>query len=395
MNVLFIETACDGTIGGSHTCLFNLLNNLDRNTYRMCVGVYQNNAFVDKLREIGVNVFLLPRNPVLSGNVFIRKIRNWYRLIYRHRIELSRVISSQKIDVLVLNNSIAGGKDYVHVCSKFGIPVLAYERGYIQYTAADILLSNRIDASIAVSNAVRENMMQQAYSAKARVIYDGLPIWDARPANTDIGKSEIKKGIGLPDDSVVIGIVGNIREWKGQEYFVKAFISLGEKYNKIYALVVGGHGIEDREYTNHLEKLAMGTRIRDRLLYLGFREDVPDLLGILDVFVHASIKPEPFGMVLLEAMLHRVPVIATGIGGPVEILANGGCGILVPPRDEHAVAGGVEKYLNDRLFREEMVRRAHRRVKTEFIMNNTVSQVDNLFREVVGRARVGLKLTSI
>lgn len=387
MNILFIEMAFDGTVGGSHTCLYNLLSNLDREFYNLSVVVYQSNIFIDKLKNVGVEVVLLPRNPIVNGNVFIRKLRNWYRLIYRHRIELRKIILSRKVDVLILNNSVAGGNDFLHVCRKLNIPVIAYERGYIQYTASDISLSNMIDASIAVSNAIHNNMIRHSYSATTRVIYDGLMV---NKTEATMPRTEIKKSIGIPDNSIVVGMIGNVREWKGQAYFVKAFMMLGKKYRNMYGLIVGGYGVEDREYIDHLKKLSINSESCDRLLYLGFRDDVPNLLQIMDIFVHASIKPEPFGMVLLEAMLQKVPVIATDNGGPVEILENGLCGILVPPRDEHAIADGVEKYLNNRLLRESMVNRARKRVEAEFNLQKTVSQVDNLLREVVGRASVGL-----
>ena len=377
IKILFIERATDGTVGGSHRCLYNLVSTIDREKFESHVGFYQANSYVEKLRNIGVAVHLINWKPVSDGNVLIRKIRNWYRLIYKHRKELLEIIIQNKIDLIVINNTIAGCNGIVSLCSKLRLPIIAYERGYLEYLGSDISLSSRIYASIAVSHAIKKNMESQKYSANTHVIYDGIDI----DGQMNCLERNIKRDIGIPDNSIVIGIIGNVREWKGQEYFVKAFMSLGGKYDNIYGLVIGGYGPEDMKYVNHIKSISGGSELEKRLIYLGYRDDVPELLKIMDVFIHASITPEPFGMVILEAMLSNVPVIATNLGGPVESLENGNCGILVPPRNENAIIEGVEKYLNDSIFRKEIVARAHKRIIDEFDLRRTVGLVEDLFQE--------------
>lgn len=387
MNILFLEIACDGTIGGSHTCLYNLVGHLDRQRYECHIVFHENNSYVRKFREIGVHVHLIKRDPITHGNVLIRKMRNWYRLVYRHRKELSNIINVNNIDLVVLNNTIISSNDIVSVSIKNRIPLIAYERGHLEYTGQDIRNTGKISASIPVSKAIEKNMKNQNYHAVTHVIYDGLPVQEMLNQTVKCKDADIKREIDIPEDSIVIGIIGNIREWKGQEYFVKAFMSLGERYENIYGLVIGGHAADDEEYLASLKRIAEGSDIGKRLRFLGFRNDVPELLKTMDVFIHASITPEPFGMVLLEAMLARVPVIATNFGGPVEILENGRCGILVPPRDVDAIVAGVEKYLNDPSFREEMINRAYKRIETDFDLRKTVNQVEALFQEVVGKTK--------
>jgi glycosyltransferase involved in cell wall biosynthesis len=387
MNIFFLEIAADGTIGGSHTCLYNLVSHLDRTKYNCHIGFYQTNPYVDRFKNIDVPVHLITREPVTHGITLIRKFRNWYRLVYSHRRELSSIINDNNIDLVVLNNTIIASNDIVTICNKKRIPVIAYERGHLEYNDLDIRNTSKISASIPVSKAIEKNMKRQNYHSVTHVIYDGLPVQEMLNQAVKCKNADIKRELDIPEDSIVIGIIGNIREWKGQEYFVKAFMSLGEKYRNMYGLVIGGHAAEDEEYLRSLKKIAESSDVGKRLRFLGFRDDVPELLRIFDLFIHASITPEPFGMVLLEAMLNKVPVIATNFGGPVEILENGRCGILVPPRDVDAIVAGVEKYLNEPSFREEMVNRAYKKVETDFDLRNTVKQVDALFQEVVGRAK--------
>jgi glycosyltransferase involved in cell wall biosynthesis len=382
MNILFIEIACDGTIGGSHTCLYNLVSHLDSSKYKSHIGFYEDNPYVNKFKKIGASVHIINRNPIIRGNVLIRKIRNWYRLVYKHRKEISTIIKINRIDLVVLNNTIRSSNDIIYICNKNSVPIIAYERGHLEYAKSDIKLTNSLFASIAVSKAIEDNMKSQKYNAAIRVIYDGLPI-KGMPVHEDGWRiKDIKHEIDIPEDSIVIGIIGNIREWKGQEYFVRALLSLGDKYKNMYGLVIGGHAAEDEEYLNHLRTLAESSDACRRVKFLGFRDDIPKLLNIFDIFVHASIRPEPFGMVLLEAIQNNIPVIATNFGGPVEILANGSCGTLVPPRDENAIAQGIERYLNDPSFRAETVKKAFSRFESCFDLKKTVCQVEALFQEI-------------
>ena len=137
-----------------------------------------------------------------------------------------------------------------------------------------------------------------------------------RPYSPDLDRDGIKRELNIPADSNVIGIVGNVRSWKGQKYFIEAFILLSQKYQNLYGLIIGGWSDLDLDYLGALQKTIRESRLEKRILFLGYRNDTPALLSVLDVFIHASIQPEPFGMVLLEAMASKVPVIATKFGGP-------------------------------------------------------------------------------
>jgi glycosyltransferase involved in cell wall biosynthesis len=123
-----------------------------------------------------------------------------------------------------------------------------------------------------------------------------------------------------------------------------------------------------------------------KVRFLGQRSDVPDLMSCSDVFVHASIKPEPFGMVILEAMAARKPVVATDSGGPVEILNNGEFGILVPPRDGNAITAACLRYLDDDDFRERTIEEAYERVMRDFHISRTVRRTTEFFGRVLSKS---------
>jgi glycosyltransferase involved in cell wall biosynthesis len=386
MKIFFCETSNDGTLGGSHSCMYNLVRYSDRTRYRFTVGFFSENPFVERYRELGVDVALMPSVPSRrNGPIIARKAINWYQREYKLEKYLSAYIYENKFDILLMNNTIFESKNFTNVGSRLGLPVVVYERGIMKYSREHIFATEGIDASIAVSDAILQNMFAYKFKSKIiKLIYDGVdPVLFEGPFN----RVEIKKELEIPLESKVIGIIGNVRYWKGQKYFIEACTLLAQMYPDLYGLIIGGWGEMDHDYLEVLQQTVRDAGLESRIRFLGYRKDTPALLSILDIFVHASIQPEPFGMVLLEAMAARIPIIATRFGGPIEILDAGGCGALVPPEDGRSIAEECEKYFSDESYRRDTVEKAYKRLCEKFHIVKTVNRVGQLI-ETVQRNRI-------
>jgi glycosyltransferase involved in cell wall biosynthesis len=144
---------------------------------------------------------------------------------------------------------------------------------------------------------------------------------------------------------LTFGIVGRLAPWKGQDLFLRGFaraFPIGEER----AVVVGGALFGEDGYAGSLPGLAERLEIADRVELRGYRPDVWDELSRLDVLVHASVTPEPFGQVILEGMAAGVPVIAARAGGPAEILRHDETGLLYEPNDVHGLAEAMRRMLD-------------------------------------------------
>lgn len=382
MKIFFCETFDDGTVGGSHACMYNLIRHLDRSKISCTVGFLGENVYVRKFRELGVPVVLLPiRNPLKSAPFVLRKAVNWYRLEYQAGKYLEDVFRKLNFDLVVLNNSIHASHLFVRVCKQANIPVAVYERGIGCLNKKDIRATADIHVSIAVSDAVLRFIQDKQFRTKKIVkIYDGIDPDAIKPARAP---GEVKATLNIPAQSRVIGMVGNIKFWKGQKYFIEGVGKLARRYDDIYGVLVGGWGDADREYLRELRHMVDAAGLNGRILFLGHRMDVPDLLSIFDVFVHASIRPEPFGMVILEAMAAQRPIVASSIGGPVEILNSGECGILATPEDGGAIAGACRAYFENPSLAREKVEKATKRLHEHFHIFRTRDQVTQLFEHIV------------
>lgn len=387
LKIFYFESAADGTVGGSHSCMFNLIKYMDREKFEFTVGFRQDNIYVRKFSEIGVEVVLFPYDPVRDGILVVKKIINWYRLKWLFRKNLERLFKEKEFDIVVNNNSVWNCLEFAKVCDRLNIPLVSYERGYCGFLDDHLKATAGLSAAIPISRFLESNLKHHGYRTRLiRMIYDGLNPEDMQ---TDRNPADIKRELNIPADAQVVGAVGNIRPWKGQRFFVEAFNKLAGRYPNLYALVVGSSGSEAeyRQYYHDLQKLCDPQLTGNRLLFLDYHENISEILSILDVFIHTSIKPEPFGMVLLEATAAKTPVVATNMGGPVEILGQGDCGLLVPPEDSDSIVDACSRLLEDPRLASRLVEKAYERLNSRFHIRNTIEATGNLFLEIARTKR--------
>lgn len=141
-------------------------------------------------------------------------------------------------------------------------------------------------------------------------------------------------------------------------------------------LLVGDAIFGEKSFVDELKEMCRELGVAEKVVFTGFRDDVPGIMRSIDLLVHASTLPEPFGMVLIEAMAACRPVVATRAGGVQEIVDNGVTGILVPPRDEDAMARAIIEILSDGGLRQRMGEAGLRRVEERFSRDETTRGIE-------------------
>ena len=184
-------------------------------------------------------------------------------------------------------------------------------------------------------------------------------------------------------DELRIGMVGRIAPWKGQHVFLEAFSRAFPRGNA-RAVIVGAplFGEGEEAYDRQLRELASELGLNGRVEFRGFRDDVETEFARLDVLVHASVIPEPFGQVVIEGMGFGLPVAAASAGGPAEVIQEGVNGFLYPPGDVEALAGVLRTLASDRELRRALGDAAREKAK-EFAPEAIARQVINLYGEVL------------
>lgn len=221
------------------------------------------------------------------------------------------------------------------------------------------------------SESTRQTLGRVADRASTTVVHDPLPAVDAS---------------SRPDTAEpVFAMIGRIAPWKGQDVFVRAF-ALAFPEGGARAVVVGAPLFGESDFEADLHSLAAQLSIADRIEFTGQREDVPIILGQVDVVVHASIIPEPFGQVVVEAMAAGRAVVASAAGGPLEIVTDGVDGLLSPPGDVEALAARLRRLADDHALRCRLGDAAVERAR-DFAPGVIGPRIERIYRRLANTRR--------
>ena len=213
----------------------------------------------------------------------------------------------------------------------------------------------------------------------ARVIHDGLTEQELAEA---FRGSDGKAGWRTP---IRIGIVGRITRWKGQHVFLEAASRLRAAGREdVRFVIVGAPLFGEEAYEQELRQMVERAGLAEQVEFLGFQEDVPAVLRGLDLLVHASVTPEPFGQVVIEGMAAGLPAIGTDGGGVREIITHGENGLLVPMGDAAALARALEDLLGDPEKARRLALAGQAHVRAHFTAEQAARKIEQVYAEVLG-----------
>lgn len=399
--VLFVEASSGGVVGGSLSGLYHLMRGMDRERFHLSIALYERKQVEGDLARLGVHVHHVNRrrmskeNPLLQYDGYrrvkevgsVRRTLRAGRQALRLLVEelpaaaaLARVIRNERADVVHLGNGLRANFDGILACLLTRTPIVCHIKGFEKYGSRERWASRRTGVMVCMTKAILDYCRAHHIEPReARVVYDAVDeSWLAvrrRPG-------EIRAELGLADDAFCVGILGNIQEWKGQRILVEAMESVCRRHPRAHCLIVGGVHRAGEAYADELVRRTAELGLEGRVHLVGFREDVPDVLSALDVVVHASIRPEPFGRVILEGMLMGKPVVATNAGGVPELIEHDRTGFLVPPGDVAALASCLHRILEAPEAAREIGKRGKEWAKTAFSLERQVAEMSQIYQNV-------------
>jgi glycosyltransferase involved in cell wall biosynthesis len=178
-----------------------------------------------------------------------------------------------------------------------------------------------------------------------------------------------------------IGMIGRLAPWKGQDVFLNAFAQAFRGTN-VRARLIGSALFGEDAYADSLRRQAVRLGIAGQVEFYGFREDVWAVLRVLDVLVHCSVRPEPFGQVVLEGMAAGVPVIAAAAGGPTELITDGINGVLTTPGNATELARAMRRLVDDPELRARLAAAGRERSR-EFTPEQTAERLLAVYQVVI------------
>lgn len=392
--ILFLEGNVDGTVGGSYYVMIDLVNALDKTRYDPVIGFHTDNILVPKLREAGIEVVIfdnpqpfLFKNRITQSLPFkpLKRTINFFKRLILPAIRYSKYIKKNNIDLVNVNNSIIKNHAWMIAARLAGIPCVSHEMGINKsFRWSAQYFGKRLNAVICVSNIIETNMRKLGLDwPHISTVHNGLDISRYHIKETP---DQLRSKYNIDEKDPVIGVVGNIKYWKGQETIVRATAELVKKYPNIRCILVGAVPVklDGGDYKNNLDNLCREFNIERNVIFTDFQENPIDYMNLMDIVVHTSVDPEPFGIVLLEAMLLSKPLISTTIGGPAEIVVNNKSGVLIQPGDPKLLATAVDNLLSDPEQAQEIGKQGYKRLMDEFTIEKNAEKTMKIYKSILG-----------
>lgn len=229
---------------------------------------------------------------------------------------------------------------------------------------------------VAVSAFGRDALVRAGLAPeRVTVIHNGIPIRHYRRSHSTLLRDQLR---AAPDEPV-IGLVGKVTPWKGQLFFVQLAERWAAQRRPGRFIIAGPVLPEDEAFSASLREYVRTHRLGNRVRFLPPPPSDASTLSQLDILLHCSIKPEPFGRIIIEAMAVGVPVIAARDGGVPEIITPGVNGGLAKPGNHEEYLAQLTALIGNAAMRTSWVTSARRTVQQRF----TVERVYNEFEQVV------------
>lgn len=245
------------------------------------------------------------------------------------------------------------------------------------------LSNRRASAVIGNSTAVGDHLLTMGVARDlVHVVPNGI---DGDRFTPDGPAAPLRTEFGWPVDAPLVGIIGMLTRWKGQDVFLRAFAEVLRAQPNARAVIAGDEIYVTRGQTgfaHELRQLVRELRMEHAVAFIGYRRDVPAVLRALDVVVHASVEPEPFGRVVGEAMACARPVVATGAGGVPEVTGRD-TALLVQPGDVSAMSRAIQKLLGDDVDASRRGAAGRERILRSFPVAAHVERVQMLYDRVL------------
>lgn len=363
-------------VGGLENGLVNLINSLPSKKYRhMVIALTGVTEFTQRIQRDDVDIIALAKRPGHDWKMY----RNLYR-VFRDRkpdIVHSRNLAAMEAQIPAW---LAGIPIRVH--GEHGRDVLDIDGSNWKYILQRKILRPFITQYIALSNELESYLRGSIGVPAQRItrIINGVDIQRFRP-NARVVCDLLPDGFSR-SNSLVIGTVGRLEQIKDQMTLIDAFTVLRQRYpdkaDRLRLVIVG-----DGSMRTALERRITENGLEDSVWLAGNRDDVPELLRCMDIFVLPSLA-EGISNTIMEAMATGLPVIATGVGGNYELVMED-TGFLVPRSDFQAMADALSRYLSEPALLKSHGSSARHKAETDFGLQTMVNRYASLYEKLTGK----------
>jgi len=417
VRILFIEHSIFPSYGGSKRVLYNILSHLDRDRFEPYVLFHSTGPYVDQIAALGIPVsapeelrlafgagtgwgFDWPGGELLFGRgrtsdgevqrsslrLLARDLRSEVQYNLRERArarDLGRFVPDG-VDLIHFNAPMQERYEWAHVAMQRGVPFLTHEHGVWRRPPSAFRRVAHDAAAVICLPDERASQVREfcAGRVQTEVVPNGVDVEMQQPRRS---RAEVRAEFGLDDSIPFLVTASHILEWKGQALGVEAARLLRDRGVDFQWFFCGSE--IDPDFALRLRQQIDAAGLLAQVRLLDQRGDVPDLFGAADLAVHTSIRPEPFGMAVIEAMSVGAPVVGPAEGAISSIVRDGVDGRLYTARDASGLADAIQGLLADPRARRRLGEGGRRRVVESFSLTRQVDLLSAIYERVAREVR--------
>ena len=361
--VAFVELASEMS-GVEYSTLY-LASRLDRAQWDPLVLAPAEGELTARCRDAGIRVRIVPHARFFSTSLRLGKstVVNpfaWFAngiAILSSAAALARVLRETHPALVVPKGLLA--QFYGGMAARWcGIPCVWHLQDRVSDRAGFLFpfllsLGARVFACrvIADADSIAKQIRGIVPPDRIRVIWNGVDLDEFSPAVDGLA---VRAEWGIAPDEILIGSVSRLVAWKGQHVLLEAFARIASRFPNARLVFVGSALFDTDAYANALHTRAAELELGERVLFVGYRRDIPQVLSACDIFCHTALTKDSTPLAVVSALAAGKPIICSDLDGTRELFAPGEDGILVPPGDPDALADALARLLQDPLLRARL-----------------------------------------
>jgi len=378
MKILFLDQS--GKPGGAELCLLDIARDY-RDRCLVCLFAEGSFRTLLEQEQIPVRVLATPIQ-VQKDSSFLQSIRSVGQLapLILEVAHLSRhydliYANTQKALVVGALASLLSRRPLVYHLHD----ILSTDHFSRTNQQLAVTLANRF-ASLVIANSNASQVAFIAAGGRAeltQVIYNGFH--PSRYQAAIPQRQLVRQTFGLEEEGFVVGHFSRLAPWKGQHLLIEALTHCPPT---VSAILVGDALFGEQDYVQQLRQQVKDLNLEERVRFVGFRSDIPQLMRACDLVAHTSTAPEPFGRVIVEAMLCGTPVVASAAGGAMELVEHGVTGWLIPLGDSLKLAMLIQQCCDQPDLTRAIAKQAQAQASQRFDLAAINQQLEHFLLQV-------------
>ncbi len=403
--IAFVHSASQ--MSGVEFSTLYLLKHLDRSRWQPLVICPEEGDLPARARETGADVVIVPRTKFFStsSRVAGRMVVNPLALVGNLGAMASSArwlsnILRERRPALVVTKGMAA-HFYGGLAAKWsGVPCVWHVQDRVSERAGQLFpwtlaTAGRVlaDEIIADADSIANQVTGIVPAERVSVIWNGVDTQEFSPAVDGAG---VRAEWNARAEDLLIGVVGRLTPWKGQRLLIQALARLADKIPQARIVLVGSSLFDTSEYAQALKADVSRLGLENRVIFAGFRWDLPRVFAALDVVAHTSLEKDSSPLAVVSAMAAGKPVVCASVDGTAQLFDDGVDGLLFPPGDVETLAERLAQVLSDTSLRRRLGQAARAKAERELSVEQYARRCEQVFERASTKpfARTNVRASS-